>query len=245
MKEDKPQVPDWVKAPHWVQNLKIQSHSEHPEVKSAADVLTTAHYKDKARKREESAHRRAARKLIASLWLHEQSIFRFTTHRRYFQGGQQGQRKQVWMTQKTLNLFNAARELGWIVVYREGIAPQLSKSGKGFNTIYRTTESFYWLLTNLKHEDITPDLEAPRIELKSSEDVLLGVPEEYESSDDFSATNTVLKKHYSILEQSNIKLANDQPVPLSHLFYIRKFKHTMNQGVVFMPSLQIIQRRDV
>lgn len=34
----------------WVENLKIQSYSEHPEVKTAANELVSAFYKNKSRK---------------------------------------------------------------------------------------------------------------------------------------------------------------------------------------------------
>ena len=156
----------------WVENLKIQSYSEHPEVKTAANELVSAFYKKKSRKRDQKGFTRDARKLVASLWLHEQALFKFTTMKAYFESGKQGKRKQVWMTKRVLQLFNVTKELGWIVLYRKGIPPQLSKSGKGFNSVYITTEHFYNLLTHLKHEDILPDTHAPRVELKSDEDVL-------------------------------------------------------------------------
>ena len=58
----------------WVENLKIQSYSEHPEVKTAANELVSAFYKNKSRKRDQKGFTRDARKLVASLWLHEQWI---------------------------------------------------------------------------------------------------------------------------------------------------------------------------
>ena len=140
-----------------IENLKIQSYSQHPEVLAAADILVDSYYKGKDRQRNKKEFIRDARKLIASLWLHQQAVFRFTTKKTYFEGGKQGKRKQVWMTSRVLKLFNTARDIGWIALYRKGIAPQLSKSGKGLNSVYRTTEHFCNLLIHIKHEDIIPD----------------------------------------------------------------------------------------
>jgi hypothetical protein len=207
-----------------IENLKIQSYSEHPEVVAAADILVDAFYKDKLKKREKRQTTRDARKLIASLWLHQQAVFRFTTKKTYFEGGKQGKRKQVWMTRKTLSLFKIARDIGWIVLYRKGIPPQLSKSGKGFNSVYRTTEHFYNLLTHLKHEDILPDTHAPRVELKSDEDVLQTLPNSFVQSDDYQQTVDVLEKHFEVLKDSSILKESGEPVPLSHLYFVRKFK---------------------
>lgn len=82
----------------------------------------------------------------------------------------------------------------------------------------------------MKNEDILPDLEAPRIELKSADDVLQDIPTDYQSSEDYQATYDVLERHYQILHESNIRLSDGKPVPLSHLFFVRKFKHSMTQG---------------
>ena len=43
------------------------------------------------------------------------------------------------MTKRVLQLFNVTKELGWIVLYRKGIAPQLSKSGAGQTDRYTHT----------------------------------------------------------------------------------------------------------
>jgi hypothetical protein len=214
----------------WVENLKIQSYSEHPEVKTAADILTSAFYQNKSRKRDQKGFARDARKLIASLWLHEQALFKFTTMKAHFEVGIQGKRKQVWMTKRVLQLFNTARDIGWIVLYRKGIAPQLSKSGKGLNSVYRTTEHFYNLLTHLKHEDILPDTRAPRVELKSDEDVLQTLPDSFVQSDDCQQTVSVLEKHYELLQDTRVIKESGKPVPLSHLYFVRKFKPNMSKG---------------
>jgi hypothetical protein len=72
----------------WVENLKIQSYSEHPEVKTAANELVSAFYKNKSRKRDQKGFTRDARKLVASLWLHKQALFKFTTMKAYFESGE-------------------------------------------------------------------------------------------------------------------------------------------------------------
>jgi hypothetical protein len=43
------------------------------------------------------------------------------------------------MTKRVLQLFNVTKELGWIALYRKGIAPQLSKSGAGQTDRYTHT----------------------------------------------------------------------------------------------------------
>ena len=55
----------------WVENLKIQSYSEHPEVLAAADIPVDIYYKGKDRQRNKKEFIRDTRKLIASLWLHQ------------------------------------------------------------------------------------------------------------------------------------------------------------------------------
>ncbi|MDG1687345.1 MAG: hypothetical protein P8J13_00040, partial [Gammaproteobacteria bacterium] len=214
----------------WVENLKIQSYSEHPEVKTAANELVSAFYKNKSRKRDQKGFTRDARKLVASLWLHKQTLFKFTTMKAYFESGEQGKRKQVWMTKRVLQLFNVTKELGWVELYRKGIPPQLSKSGKGFNSVYRTTEHFYNLLTHLKHEDILPDTHAPRVELKSDEDILQTLPNSFVQSDDYQQTVGVLEQHLEVLKDSSILKESGEPVPLSHLYFVRKFKPDMSKG---------------
>ena len=214
----------------WVENLRIQSYSEHPEVNAAADVLVSEFYKGKKQKRNHKAYTRDARKLVASLWLHEQELFRFTTKKAYFESGKQGQRKQVWMTRRSLDLFNTAVGIGWVVLHRKGIPPGVSKTGKGFNSVYRTTQRFYNLLTHLKHEDVLPDPDAPRIELKDENGILQSLPESYTYSEDYSWTVNVLEKHYQRIQDTNILSASGTPIPLHHLFYVRKFKGSLTAG---------------
>ena len=180
-----------------VRHLQIQSYSEHPEVRDAANVLVTAFYEGKVRVRDKAKYTRDARKLIASLWLHEDVLFRFTTKKAYFEMGAQGKRKQVWLTKRVLSLFNLAHQLGWIVLYKKGISPQIAKvKGKSFSSIYRTTDVFYQLLSSVQQEDIWPDLEALRVELKDADGLLKPLPDNYLTSADYPEAVGILEQHY-------------------------------------------------
>ena len=94
--------------------LHIEHYSGHAEVIKAAEVLLEQYKIDTNKKRlnDPSSWTSAARKLIASLWIREDDSFRFGTKNEYFTSGK---RKQVWLTSKTLKLFKAALNLGWIV----------------------------------------------------------------------------------------------------------------------------------
>ena len=84
-----------------VQFLQIRAYSEHPEVYSAADILVQEFTKTRQQIRNKDKYPRDAKKLIASIWLHK-GLFRFTTKGEHFS---KGKRKQVWMTNRTLDLF--------------------------------------------------------------------------------------------------------------------------------------------
>jgi len=214
-----------------VRHLQIQSYSEHPEVRDAADVLVTAFYEGKVRVRDKAKYTRDARKLIASLWLHEDVLFRFTTKKAYFEMGAQGKRKQVWLTKRVLSLFNLAHQLGWIVLHKKGISPQIAKvKGKSFSSIYRTTETFYQLLSSVKQEDISPDLEVLRVELKDADGLLRPLPNNYLTSADYPEVVGILEQHYEQLAKTKLLLKTGEPVPLPHLYFIRKFRPNMTQG---------------
>tara|TARA_B110000908_G_scaffold170149_1_gene228900 strand:- start:765 stop:2162 length:1398 start_codon:yes stop_codon:yes gene_type:complete len=217
-----------------VENLRIQSYSEHPEVKHAADVLVAEYYKDNSRKKDKKAYTRSARKLVASLWLHPDTLFRFTTNKNYYGPAQ---RKQVWMTPKTQKLFNTARTIGWIELKFKGLASHLSKSGSGYNSVYTKTEDFYQLLTNLKEEDIGPDEDAPRVILRCLEGILKKLPDAYVSSSVYQDAVDALENHYDIIKKTSITLpADNKQVPLSDLYYVRRFKgDTTRGGRIYAP----------
>jgi len=89
-----------------VSYLRIEAYSEHPEVLEMADILIESYLSTKTRKNPQK-YIRPARKLIASLWLRDGEMFRFSTKTSHFG---EGKRKQVWMTQPVLTLFNHMRD---------------------------------------------------------------------------------------------------------------------------------------
>ena len=74
--------------------LGIKAYSEHPEVYRAAELLVNEYCRTRQRIKNKDKLPRDAKKLIASIWLHD-GQFRFTTKEEYFS---KGKRKQVWMT---------------------------------------------------------------------------------------------------------------------------------------------------
>ena len=91
--------------------LRIEHYSGHPEVKAAADTLIDHIASGKSFLKDRPGWTSAARKLVASLWMREGDMFRFGTKKDYFSAGS---RKQVWLTPKTLQLFKAMLDLGWV-----------------------------------------------------------------------------------------------------------------------------------
>ena len=108
--------------------LRIEHYSGHPEVKAAAAILVDHVASGKSRLRDRRSWTSAARKLVASLWMREGDMFRFGTKKDYFSAGK---RQQVWLTKKTLFLFNAMIELEWVVKAYDAIPPKYSKKQQG------------------------------------------------------------------------------------------------------------------
>ena len=82
-----------------VSNLRIEAYSEHPEVYAFADWLVEDYLATQQRRRDVEAYKRTLRKLIASLWLRESDLFKFTTKPEYFAKN----RKQVWINNEHLH----------------------------------------------------------------------------------------------------------------------------------------------
>ena len=145
--------------------LSIKSYSEHPEVYKAAELLFIAFKDSRKQIRNEARYLRDARKLIASIWMHSEDKFRFTTKDIYFS---KTGRKQVWMTNRILALFNCVIDLNWILLIKAGIPPYASKSKlkttsgekKGLASIYKRNLKFKRLLKHLTEKDIVinPDI---------------------------------------------------------------------------------------
>lgn len=87
--------------------LRIEHYSDHPEVQHAAQLLVSR-LKDQRTIREEAKYVAAAKKLIASIYIRDELLFRMSTKKEYYSTAK---RKQVWLTQKTLRFFNVMREL--------------------------------------------------------------------------------------------------------------------------------------
>ena len=132
-----------------IPNLRIRAYSEHPEVYQFAEYLVDDYLATKERVRDRNQYLLTARKLIASIWLVEGDLFKFTTKDEYFS---KKERKQVWMTKKVLKLFRHLKSIEpkLINVVVKGVPPDVSKSGKGLNTVYSRAFIFTQRLKSLK-----------------------------------------------------------------------------------------------
>ena len=120
-------------------------------------------------------------------------MFRFGTKKDYFSAGS---RKQVWLTPKTLQLFKAMLDLGWVSKAYEAIPPEYAKKQQGgLVTIYCRSLPFNKLLENLKEEDVEVDEDTPWVELRDEQRVLLLLPTKYVNSDSYRRTVDVLQRH--------------------------------------------------
>ncbi|MDA8815554.1 hypothetical protein N9N48_07815 [Luminiphilus sp.] len=182
--------------------LRIEHYSGHPEVRAAADILVTHIASGKSFLKDRPGWTKAARKLIASLWMREGDMFRFGTNKNYFSAGK---RQQVWLTKKTLFLFNAMVELEWVVKAYDAIPPKYSKKQQGGVTaIYSRRKTFTDLMVSLTDADVEVDNDMPLVELRNNEGVLLPLPAKYVASDSYLRTIDVLQRHFNLLINSNI-----------------------------------------
>ena len=163
--------------------LRIEHYSGHPEVRAAADILVDHVASGKSHLKDRPGWIKAARKLVASLWMREGGMFRFGTKKDYFSAGK---RQQVWLTKKTLFLFNAMIELEWVVKAYDAIPPKYSKKQQGGVTaIYSRRKSFTDLMVSLTEVAIEVDSEIDLVELRNNEGVLLPLPAKYVDSDSY------------------------------------------------------------
>jgi len=213
--------------------LRIEHYSGHPEVRAAADILVTHIASGKSFLKDRPGWTKAARKLIASLWMREGDMFRFGTKKDYFSVGS---RKQVWLTQKTLQLFKAMLDLGWVSKAYDAIPPEYAKKQQGgLVTIYCRSLTFRNLLKSLKVEEVEADNDIPLVELKDSEGVLLPLPAKYINSDSYRRTIDVLQRHHQLLTTNDIKSLTSTAItyecidPLM-LKYQRKWKGNTGIG---------------
>ena len=182
--------------------LRIEHYSGHPEVRTAADILVAYIASGKSFLKDRPGWTKAARKLIASLWMREGDMFRFGTNKNYFSAGK---RQQVWLTKKTLFLFNAMVELEWVVKAYDAIPPKYSKKQQGGVTaIYSRRKTFKDLMVSLTEADVEVDNEIELVELRNNEGVLLPLPAKYLTSDSYLRTIGVLTRHFNLLINNNI-----------------------------------------
>jgi hypothetical protein len=220
--------------------LHIQHYSNHHNVVLAAQVLLDELQKDGKTIRGHKAYFSAAKKLIASIYMHEGDLFRFSTKREYFTGSK---RKQVWLTPKTLTLFNTMRDLGFVEVMQEAVAPhrmkknkQQSSEAKGLTAVYRATEAFHTLLHNVTAKDIEVDTSLPRVDLKTADGSVGELSKGYLNSTSHQETVTTLTNHFNLLSECNVQAGDGKPLPQGHMFYVRKFKEDLDKGGRFYSS---------
>jgi len=223
--------------------LKIQSYSDHPEVARAAELLVQSMMSARKRIRNEKLYLRDAKKLVASLWCKgEDDQFRFTTKTTYFSSIN---RKQVWLTSRTLKLFKQMRELGWVNLVSEAIPPSKSTKAKGgMATIYRRSKTFKDLLKTLTVMDIIPDPDMPRVELRDENRVLVDLPQAYLASDSYKQTVMILEDHYELLKKAQPRFCDGAQVPLQLLYYVRKFRPDLGHGGRLYAGVQQLPKRE-
>lgn len=207
-----------------VKFLEIQSYSEHPEVYQMADLIVDSYLRGKAR-----CHRQRyilpARKLVASLWGHPSSYFRFSTSAGHYGA----KRKQVWMSHQVLTLFLHMRDMDppMFNLVRKAIPPAYARDGKGRAAIYYRSWFFDNTLRDLTPLDIVPDPDLPRITLMNDEDVLLLIPREEREASWYQETDKTLRDHSEMLFKANITLADGSPMSPKDWHYYRRFRGSL------------------
>lgn len=208
--------------------LRIEHYSGHPEVKAAADVLVNKYAEEMDFIQGRRKWISAARKLIASLWIRDDDLFRFGTKKDYFS---KGKRKQAWMTPRTLKLFKAMEALGWLVKVQSEIRPKYSTKAKGgMTSVYQRQPKFIQLLKSLTEQDIELDIDLPLVTLCDEDNQYMELTEEYLKTESYQRTTTTLNSHYELLSRSSIVNKEGKPLGISMLRYRRRFKSSMGIG---------------
>lgn len=221
--------------------LKIESYSEHEEVYKAATILVEEFYKTRKQVRRKEKYPKDARKLIASIWFHE-GLFRFTTMKSYFS---KGKRKQVWMTNRTLDLFNCARDLGWIEIIRGAIPPYLANADKGMATIYTATDAFKLLLTHLSGKDITNNPDIPCIVRKDeNKNIIEEVPDFYETPK-YKKLKNLLNAQLKRLLNHHASWEGGEPISPVELLLTHQFTEDYSHGGRFYCNFQNKPKKEI
>lgn len=206
--------------------LSIKRYSEHPEVYAAADLLVKEFNKTRQRLKNKDKLPRDAKKLIASIWMHE-GIFRFTTKDEHFS---KGKRKQVWMTNRTLDLFNCMRELKWIKEVKGAIPPYLAKNEIGFSATYTSTDAFKILLRSLTKADITINPDLPCVLRKNAKKQLIEEPESFYKLKPYKEHQSLIQAHLERLRRYKTCWANGSEIDPIELLLTRQFTEDFAHG---------------
>lgn len=220
--------------------LQIESYSEHEEVYRAADMLVEEFSKSRKQIRRKEKYPKDARKLIASIWFHE-GLFRFTTKNRYFS---KKHKKQVWMTNRTLDLFKCARELGWVEEVKGAIPPYLAKGDKGLSTIYKATIHFKILLTHLSEKDIISNPDLPWVLRRDKKKVVIEEPEEFYETRKYKDSKHLLERHLKRLIAHNASWGGGSPISPVDLRLTRQFTKDFSHGGRFYCNFQNKSKKD-
>jgi len=215
-----------------VSYLRIEAYSEHPEVLEMADMLIESYLSTKARKNPQK-YIRPARKLIASLWLRDGDMFRFSTKTSHFG---EDKRKQVWMTQPVLTLFKHMRETGLVNEALPAIPPEMAQDGIGRSAIYARSQRFRETLKSLQPADILPDPDLPRVMLRDASNFWVKIDPTTEQTAWFQESVEALDAHSHLLSKAHISLSDGSPMHPNTWLYIRKFKESFEHtGRLYAP----------
>ncbi|QWE15043.1 hypothetical protein [Polynucleobacter sp. AP-Sving-400A-A2] len=206
--------------------LQIRRYSDHPEVYAAADLLYKEFAKTRLQIRNKEKYPRDSKKLIASIWMHE-GAFRFTTKAEHFS---KGKRKQVWMTNRTLDLFNCMRGLKWVKEVKGAIPPYLAKNEIGFSAIYTSTDTFKTLLRSLTKEDITINPDLPCVLRKNADKQVIEEPESFYSSKPYKEHQSLIQAHLERLRRHKTCWADDSEIDPIELLLTRQFTEDFAHG---------------
>lgn len=208
--------------------LKIEHYSDHPEVRTAAEILVNGYARNMQFIKGRDSWIKAARKLIASLWVRDEDMFRFSTRKDYFS---RGNRKQVWLTPKTLKLFKTMESLDWVTKEIAAVPPKYSKKHSGgLAAVYSRTTRFKELLSAIAIQDIELDDDLPLVTLTDDEGNYKELTNGYLSTESYSNTVDILNRHYQLLRDSDVRDSKGTLLTLERLRYRRRFKGRVGIG---------------
>jgi hypothetical protein len=214
--------------------LSIQSYSEHPEVYAAAEMLFDNFRLGKKQVRNPKKYPRDAKKLIASLWLHD-GLFKFTTKNCHFS---KGKRKQVWLTNRVLDLFKCAINIGWVELVVKAVPPDVAKDGIGLAAIYTTTDLFKLQLTQLSNKDITLNPDLPCVVRKDKNKCVIEEDADFYETARYKKLQQMVAGHLSCLIKHEACWANGEPISQVELLLTRRFTVDFSHGGRFYCNFQ-------